>query len=765
MNAWMNGWMTALGYGLADYWVASALILGLVVGVLARLQQPIQRQAVARITLLALLLLAFICAIPGWPRHGWISRTAGLDRVVATGDAVRAARYDAGAAGGSSERAASAGGSRDEAQSQPPASAADSPAMSSFSWSIPLVGRSLGQSVSGWSILAGVHMALAALVVLWLGRGSLKLLFLCRDADPAPAWLDRLLVQVAGQSEPRPRPRLLLSRRIVNPIATGIVRPTIVLPWRLVEEGVPESLSAALAHEWAHIRQKDLWAATLARCLLPLLALHPLYWWLRCRMRDDQEIVADAAAAGATGRVRYAEELLQWARRLLESPSAPIASVLQIGESVSQLSRRIAVLLDENVRVETSCSYRWRRRWLGILGALALGLSLVTLRPQSPALAQPEVSDFPSEFPEPQRHDDVPPASLGSAAPAGAPPSRFRGRIDSVPNTEFVNYQQGRESDRDTPIKKREPLSASVLEIVRSYDQTQAKLRSFAVVFEQVETTKGTIDGERQDNTSHAIRELRTDGKRFKYLRREWGYLNRQVQDWPKEKAVYNSFMFDGRRLFQYGENMIPGRPHRLFLTLNPDPKYVEREHQGVLNQGYLRFSFGYEVAVPPLEVQLQEADRVSVRKDPEKVGDSECRVLEVVMGKDRHTLWFDPAHDYHLAKARGVRHEKLRNGDENLARVARDVSRFEKFQEVWVPMEVERSLEVEGKDNYAVKVHIQCTSFRLAPDHDALRSFRPDDVTNGSIVEIIGRDGVRYRWQDGKLIPERGADQVLELK
>ena len=133
-------------------------------------------------------------------------------------------------------------------------------------------------------------------------------------------------------------------------------------------------------HEWAHIRNGDLWLLALGRCLLVLLFPHPLFWWLRRAIRGDQELLADAAAAG-DNRPAYCEELLRLVRKT--AYPSPIAASVAVGiwESPSQLSRRIAMLLDENFHVAPTAPRRWRYRALGLLLLLGAACSLLTLQP------------------------------------------------------------------------------------------------------------------------------------------------------------------------------------------------------------------------------------------------------------------------------------------------------------------------------------------------------------------------------------------------
>ncbi len=224
---------------------------------------------------------------------------------------------------------------------------------------------------------AAAYLASAGLVVAWLIWGAVAATWACRHAADAPEPFREELARIVGDGRV---PRLLVSSRVTTAVALGLRRPTIVLPAGLLAEGPPQALCAVLTHEWAHIRNGDLWLLAMGRCLLVLLFAHPLFWWLRRAIRGDQELLADAAAAG-DNRPAYAEELLRLARKTVgRSPIAASAAV-GIWESSSQLSRRIAMLLDENFQVEPSAPRRWRYRALGLLAILGAACSLVTLQP------------------------------------------------------------------------------------------------------------------------------------------------------------------------------------------------------------------------------------------------------------------------------------------------------------------------------------------------------------------------------------------------
>ena len=107
-------------------------------------------------------------------------------------------------------------------------------------------------------------------------------------------------------------------------------------------------------------------------CCVVLFA-HPLFWWLRRAIRSDQELLADAVAAG-DHRQDYAEDLLRLIRQTTHPSPMAVSAAMGLWEGSSQLSRRIAMLLDETFRVEPTGSRRWKFRALGVLVLLGRGL-------------------------------------------------------------------------------------------------------------------------------------------------------------------------------------------------------------------------------------------------------------------------------------------------------------------------------------------------------------------------------------------------------
>ena len=215
---------------------------------------------------------------------------------------------------------------------------------------------------------------------LWLLLGMFEAIWLVRTARPGPPNLVEQLRAAAGNSAPSTR--LLLSNHVHNAVALGIWQPAILLPTALAEHAEEKSLRAVLAHEAAHIANRDLWLLGLMRGLMVVLFPHPLYWMIRRVIRNSQEALADAVAAQSR-ETDYAEGLVEWMRHSAKPRQILAANAVGIWERPLDLSRRISLLLDENFSVQTRLPRGWRLGVAVCAGTIALGLSLFTVRPAS----------------------------------------------------------------------------------------------------------------------------------------------------------------------------------------------------------------------------------------------------------------------------------------------------------------------------------------------------------------------------------------------
>jgi hypothetical protein len=170
------------------------------------------------------------------------------------------------------------------------------------------------------------------------------------------------------------------------------------------------------------------------------------------------------------------------------------------------------------------------------------------------------------------------------------------------------------------------------------------------------------------------------------------------------------------------------------------------------------------------LDTVLRNADHISIRPKTESVNGSDCWVLEADTKYGQYSVWLDPKHGYHPARI----HRRAIEGDwqtDDLLlvkgdRYRQDLNnvRFEKVNEVWVPMEADGRFNfvLRGNSSFFLneEEHIKRTEIRLNPDHDQLGSFddpleHPEndpELVNGTRV-YVDMSGTRYKWQDGHVV------------
>jgi beta-lactamase regulating signal transducer with metallopeptidase domain len=380
----MRHWSETMSDWLVDYYALTTVVLVAAVVVMGRLRQPVRRLSVARSAVVGLAMLAVLAALPGWPRAYWRGRPG---RTQPDRPAIAAA---------SGQDSGIMTPAQLKTRPEPPDAMPTGPSLpagrddsirAGRARAQPAVGTSVRISTVEWTsdwlgLVGGAYVAGGALVLAWLGIGLWQTARIRRQSRPAPQSSRDVLAHIVGDS--RAEPDLLVSGWLAQPVAVGLLRPAIILPERFVKDEPRRRLEAALAHEWVHFRNRDLWWIALSGLLMPALFAHPMYWWLRRRAREDQELLADAAAAD--GRGDYAEALLAWARQTPDRLRLAAAGSLALWERPSQLKRRILMLLDRDFRLEPTCPRRWRLSVRGATALSVLALSVLTFRPAAVAI-------------------------------------------------------------------------------------------------------------------------------------------------------------------------------------------------------------------------------------------------------------------------------------------------------------------------------------------------------------------------------------------
>src|SRR5208283_2793105 len=139
-------------------------------------------------------------------------------------------------------------------------------------------------------------------------------------------------------------------RQADNLVAAAMVgwhRPTLLVPpdWTTWTE---KERRAVLAHEIAHARGHDCLAAYCGQLATMLHVYHPLLHWLTNRLRLEQELAADAAAADLSGgQHQYLVTIAELALRQQDRPLFwPARTFLP---TRTTFLRRIAMLRDNKL--------------------------------------------------------------------------------------------------------------------------------------------------------------------------------------------------------------------------------------------------------------------------------------------------------------------------------------------------------------------------------------------------------------------------------
>jgi beta-lactamase regulating signal transducer with metallopeptidase domain len=343
---------------LWDFYSWATVLLAVAVVANFSIAQPARRMVIAWSTAWALLALALLTAVPNWSQYSLVASQP-PKQVEAPEPQI-----------------APNAPPNFEQQSQQPQQqiAFPPPNMAAVETTPPNV------ITIDWSALAMTALVVGSSVVMcWLALGAWQVRRLCASASPAPDEINRLLAELSQGK--LPTSQLGISQNLPVAVAVGLARPWILLPQTLTHAN-REQARSVLAHELAHVANRDLWLLAILRLLSILLWPHPLFWLLRRQVRLDQELLADAAAAELTSRGTYAEQLVALARSAVDARVPRLASSVGLWERPSQLTQRIALLLDDKLTILRNCSRSWRIGSAGMLAILALALSLVTLAPR-----------------------------------------------------------------------------------------------------------------------------------------------------------------------------------------------------------------------------------------------------------------------------------------------------------------------------------------------------------------------------------------------
>jgi hypothetical protein len=151
----------------------------------------------------------------------------------------------------------------------------------------------------------------------------------------------------------------------LEPGVFGIFRPALLLPEGIAERLSPVELQAVVAHELCHVRRRDNMAAAIHMFVEALFWFHPLVWWIKVRLIDEQERACDEEVVrlGNDPQI-YAESILKICEFYLTSPLLCVSGI-----TGSDLKKRIEDIMRNRVALNLSLT---RAGFVAVAGMAAL---------------------------------------------------------------------------------------------------------------------------------------------------------------------------------------------------------------------------------------------------------------------------------------------------------------------------------------------------------------------------------------------------------
>jgi hypothetical protein len=257
--------------------------------------------------------------------------------------------------------------------------------------------------------------------------------------------------------------------------------------------------------------------------------------------------------------------------------------------------------------------------------------------------------------------------------------------------------------------------------------------------------------------------EMRRDKNRYDQIRWDWQSIDNAKSVRRPEEASTMRQMWDGKTLYDRwhfrGTNVFDIERKEVTVSVQTSPEIASRNT--TLAQYPLAPLDGYVVLAPwpqngPTAKTMQGMDSITVRPRPEPVNGSDCRVVEASNNKQQFTLWIDPRHGYHVARAEYK--------DPNLSASFSDV-RFEQHGDVWVPVEgkVRQSWTKNGQVISEGTMQLLRTFIDLNPDFAAVGAFEPN-LPEGTRVVVHESPGVEFEWRDGRMVPYIDANAIATI-
>ena len=192
-------------------------------------------------------------------------------------------------------------------------------------------------SIRNWALIIwGLGGAWSALRLL---RIQLQLWRLRRESRLADNFIQEQARKIQAKLGVRRAVAVRVSDSVSSSFLCGLLNPAIMLPEKLIKDLSRDEIFALLAHEMAHVQQRDLFWCVGWQWACVVLWFHPLVWQIPTAHNLASEQEADRIACGHLENGGYYRQLLaRLALRILALPAVETRLALN---ATSQIARRL----------------------------------------------------------------------------------------------------------------------------------------------------------------------------------------------------------------------------------------------------------------------------------------------------------------------------------------------------------------------------------------------------------------------------------------
>ncbi len=232
-----------------------------------------------------------------------------------------------------------------------------------------------GVSIDWWMVATTIYAGVAGLLLLRLAIGLCLTWRLARAAKPvkSPQMIDA---------------DLRVSRDVGGPVTFG---STILVPPQFIGWDAKKRL-AVLAHEGAHVANRDFYVLLLASLNRAVFWFSPFSWWQLARLAELAEIISDAQAIEVIDdRLSYAEILLDVAASVKPRPME--LAMAQASTVRARVERIIAA-------AAMPVAVGWRKRlWIAaaIAPVVIVSAGMIAYRTPDPVPAAADLGEVPAQ--------------------------------------------------------------------------------------------------------------------------------------------------------------------------------------------------------------------------------------------------------------------------------------------------------------------------------------------------------------------------------